>query len=175
MREGGRGAMWEGGGGRVEVIMVKREGKVCVLAGGPRERAHFCLHPWSLGRGPKRGRNKIKFNGQAQCHKTYLKENRTNLFSGAHIGHSLSVSAYPSKQLRKNVRRLKTIRMITWNPRACHVFYLHLMKRVLTQEMNGWQVQRSGAHTALCTLKYLCTSKRENCVTCVTIFLQNAG
>ena len=35
--------------------------------------------------------------------------------------------------------------------------------------MNGWQVQRSGAHTALCTLKYLRTSKRKNCVTCVTI------
>lgn len=92
----------------------------------------------------------------------------THLFSGAHIGHSLSVSAYPSKQLRKNVQESKTI-MITWNPRACHVFYLHLMKRMLTQEMNGWQVQRSGAHTALCTLKYLRTSQGENCVTCVRI------
>ena len=34
--------------------------------------------------------------------------------------------------------------------------------------MNGGQVQRSGAHTALCTLKYLRTCKRENSVTCVT-------
>ena len=58
---------------------------------------------------------------------------------------------------------------ITWNLRACRVFYLHLMKWMLTQEMNGWQVQRSGAHTALCTLKYLRTSKGEKWVTCVTI------
>lgn len=58
--------------------------------------------------------------------------------------------------------------MTTWNPRACHVLYLHLMKWMLTEEMNGGQVQRSGAHTALSTLKYLRTCKRENNVTCVT-------
>lgn len=73
----------------------------------------------------------------------------------------------PQNSWGKNVQRLKTI-MTTWNPRACHVLYLHLMKWMLTQEMNGWQVQRSGAHTALCTLKYLRTCKRENSVTCVT-------
>ena len=79
----------------------------------------------------------------------------------------LSVSLKTAAK-KKIVQRFKTI-MIMWNPRACHLFYLHLMKWMLTQEMYGGQVQRSGAHTALCTFKYLRTSKRENCVTCVTV------
>ena len=116
--ERGAGVGCEGGGERGEGIMENGEGKVCVLPGGPRDRAHFCFCPWKLGRGTKRGQ--IKFNGQARCHKTYPKENCTHLFSGAHIGHSLSVSAYPSKQLRKIVQRLrwflrnKSYRWIFW-------------------------------------------------------------
>lgn len=58
-------------------------------------------------RAQKRKELNKSFSDYVRGYKTNLKENCTHLFSGAHIGHSLSVSAYPSKQLRKKCTKVK--------------------------------------------------------------------
>lgn len=73
------------------------------------ERASLFLSFKLRKRVQKREEKKSKISVRLQ---NVAERENTHLFSGAHIGHSLSVSAYPSKQLRKNVQGSKTI-MIT--------------------------------------------------------------